>query len=150
MAKKKQEEAIEATKALENQNKAISNFELPDLSKKKASPIDLSYEYWTPLTSGESKRCFIVGIEEVELPDIKNPLVKKRLEAVHILEQTSEGNYKGFQNSSTLLVDTFKELVENGTCEYMKSGFEITYQGKRKNKGNSFSCDSWSVRPLID
>lgn len=123
---------------------AVFGGNLPDLSKAKAEPVELSGEYWTPENPGETKRLYFVELMpecviEPESGETRDLLVVK------FAEPTADG-VRVLRNGSRRLVGIFESL---GNVIHPGDAFEITYLGKKKNKNNAFKSDNWSVKRLI-
>jgi hypothetical protein len=121
-----------------------SNFfknELPDLSKAKVAPLELTGEYWTPEKEGETKRMFFNEIRQETAIDIVSG---KDVElAVAYFVEVQDGNKKIIRQAGKRLIGALE------TCKVVAGmPLEITYLGKKKNKTNSFMSDSWSIKPL--
>ena len=101
--------------------------------------IDLQQEYWTPTDPGDSKRAFFWGIENRKCRDEKTD-EEIELPCVILVVQDEDGNLKSVANGSKRLVGIF----ESNDLE-QETPVEITFKGKKKNKTNSNSSDTWSV-----
>lgn len=121
---------------------------LPNLQEAKELPIDLSGNYWTPTEAGEIKRMFFVDIKAQQVLSANNSGELIDLECATFLEQRADGTVQTVVNGSRRLVGVLEQYVNNGTI-HQGTPLQITYLGKRKNKTNSFSSDSWSIRPLL-
>lgn len=131
----------------EIQTADLSKNELPSLSDAQEMPIDLCGNYWTPEIPGESKRVFFVEIKSQKVLSATGNGELIDLDCATFLEQTKDGTIQTVTNGSRRLVGMLEQYVENG---FIKNGtpLKITFMGKRKNKTNNFSSDSWSVKPL--
>lgn len=116
---------------------------LPDLTKAEASPIELSGEYWTPETVGETKRVFFIGLESQQVIEPETGEYRD-LPIVKFLEK-ADGTFRTWRNGSAKLVGLFQQFQAS-----IKPGdaFEITYLGKKKTANGKFA-DNWSTKPLI-
>lgn len=116
---------------------------LPDLSKAKVQPVELSGEYWTPEKEGETKRVFFAGITEEYV--LEPETGESRTLAVAKFVEQRDGQLRAIRNGSRRLVGIFEQFAAS-----VKPGdaFEITYLGKKKNNTNSFKSDNWSVKAL--
>ncbi len=112
------------------------------LDTATVSAVDLVVEYWSPENAGDKRRCFFYGFrnETVMSPDNGNEI--DLLTAVFVRREN--GNNVFFKNSSRRLTGVLESLnIAQGTP------LEITYLGKKRNKTNAFTSDTWSIRPLI-
>lgn len=116
---------------------------LPSLEKEmEASPISEVAEYWTPEEIGETKRVFFDCVQQVQQEDFETGEVKD-METVIMWEQDKDGNVAKITNSSARLVGSFKSSnFPHGQA------LQITYKGKKKNKNNSYSSDTWDIFKL--
>jgi hypothetical protein len=115
--------------------------ELPDLSKAKAAPLELTGEYWTPEREGEVRRVFFKEIRTELTIDFASG-ADVDLSVAYFVE-VQGGNKKVIRQASKRLTGALENLkIATGTP------LEITYLGKKKNKTNSFMSDSWSIKPL--
>lgn len=125
----------------------------PDLYKAQPSALSIGSEYWTPEAEGESKRGFVLGIEEQEhsrAADGEGEEVGSIiLPCIVFAEQTEKGGFKQVANGSKRLVGVIEDAIKGGTIVPGETPLQITYVGKKKNVTNSFKSDSWDVRPLI-
>lgn len=119
---------------------------LPDLSKAKEVPADLTSEYWTPEKEGESKLGFFQRIENSTYTDEKSGETVE-LPCAIFIEQKEDRSLKTIRNGSKRLVAALEEAQNNGSIE-AGTPLKITFLGKEKNKTNSYMSDRWSVRPL--
>jgi len=115
---------------------------LPDLSKAKAMPVDLMSDYWTPKKEGEKKRVFFKEVKDRDVIDKQSGEVYQ-LPCAFFYERQEDGTNKVICNGSKRLVGVF----EDGKIQEL-TPIEITYKGKQHNTTNSFTSDSWSVKPL--
>lgn len=115
-----------------------------DLTKAEAEPIEMSGEYWSPEKAGESKRLFFVQLIPQIVLDMQTGKPQELLTAQFV--ENVNGELRTIRNGSRRLVGVFEQMQN-----IIKPGdaFEITYQGKEKNKNNSFLSDTWSVKRLI-
>lgn len=115
---------------------------LPDLNTAEALPLDLMSDYWTPETKGEEKRVFFYEIGWSHAIDQETGETFT-LECAFFIERDEKGQVKQIRNGSKRLVGALiANKVEQGTP------LLITYMGKKKNRTNSFSSDSWSIKLL--
>jgi len=115
--------------------------QLPDLTKAEAAPLELTGEYWTPEKEGEVRRMFFKEIRQELTTDMASGSDVELSVAYFV--QVINGDKKVIRQASKRLTGVLETLrVETGTP------LEITYLGKKKNKTNSFSSDSWSIKPL--
>lgn len=121
--------------------------ELPDLKNAVAINADLGSEYWTPQSSGESKRVFFQKIEMSNYTDEKTGETIE-LPCVVMLSQDAKLNIVTIRNGSKRLVAAVEESFNKGVISE-GTPLEITYIGKEKNKSNSYMSDRWSIKPLI-
>ena len=122
-------------------NKDFFAKQLPDLAKAQAAPLELTGEYWTPEKEGEKRRMFFKEIRQELTTDMASGS-DVELSVAYFVEVVN-GDKKVIRQASKRLTGVLETLrVETGTP------LEITYLGKKKNKTNSFSSDSWSIKPL--
>lgn len=128
----------------------IINYEqgqlLPDLNDDEnvqLAKYDLTVEYWTPESEGETKRLFFKEIQDMVNPSTRDGEIEKEVPNAIFIEHTPEG-YRTIRNASKRLVAA---LVNWNVQPY--TALEITYMGKERNKTNQYMSDRWSVRPLI-
>lgn len=121
---------------------------LPDLAVANEMPIDLCGNYWTPEKEGELKRLYFVEIKPQKVLSSTGTGEIIDLDCAVFLEQKPDGTVQTITNGSRRLVGVLESYVTQG---YIGHGtpLQITYMGKRKNKSNNFSSDSWSIKPLI-
>lgn len=121
---------------------------LPDLSAASEMPIDLCGNYWTPEETNESKRLFFVEIKPQAVLSANGNGEIIQLDCATFLEQKTDGTVQTVTNGSRRLVGVLEQYVEAGAIK-QGTPLMITYNGKRKNKTNNFTSDSWSIRPLL-
>lgn len=121
---------------------------LPDLSEANELPVDLSGNYWTPESVGETKRLFFVEIKPQKVLSANNTGELIDLDCAVFLEQSANGSVSTLVNGSRRLVGVLEQYVDGG---FIKQGtpLQITYNGKKRNKSNAFSSDNWSIKPLV-
>lgn len=121
---------------------------LPDLNRAEEMPIDLSGNYWTPEKEGEMKRLYFVDIKLQKVLSANGTGEIIDLECAVFLEQKEDGTVQTITNGSRRLVGVLESYVVQG---YIGHGtpLQITFLGKKKNRTNNFSSDSWSIKPLI-
>ena len=137
--------AKETTSAVAQQSQDLATFRnLPDLSKAEVNPVELSGEYWSPESEGETKRVFFAGLAEENVLEMETG-ENRTLVVAKFVEQ-KDGKLRAVRNGSRRLVGIFEQFANA-----VKPGdaFEITYLGKKKNSTNSFKSDNWSVKPLV-
>jgi len=121
--------------------KADFSKELPDLSESKSKGFDLAGSYWTPEKVGEEKRMFFTGFVIEKVPTVQGDGLVD-LEVARFIEVVN-GDRKMVSQGSKRLVSTLQNYnIEEGTP------LLIVYQGKKKNKTNSFESDTFSIIPL--
>jgi hypothetical protein len=127
-----------------------SDAELPALAEAKAAPVPLSVEYWSPETEGESKRCWILGIEDREIADMETGELKQ-LESVLFVEQTAEGQIKRWFCASKILVANIKDAIQRGEIipASRLTPVQIRYTGLAKNSRNAFKSKRFEILPLV-
>lgn len=117
--------------------------EMPDLDECDVMPLDLTSNYWTPISLNESRRAWFVEIRTLEMQTLEDPEVLIELPCAFFYWKEN-GAMKGFCNASKVLVSNLKQAhVEKGTA------LEITWVGKKKNSSNAFKSDNWSIKPLM-
>ena len=125
--------------------------DLPALAEAKAAPVPLSVEYWSASEEGESKRVWILGVEEREVLDVETAELKQ-VESVLFVEQTPDGMIKRFFCASRILVANIKDAIDRGEIipGSRLTPIQITYVGERKNKRNaSKKSKHFEILPLI-
>lgn len=147
MSKENEVVVREKESAFEVQTADLSSNSFPSLKDAQELPIDLCGNYWTPEMPGEFKRMFFVEIKSQKVLSANNTGELIDLDCATFLEQSEDGTIQTVTNGSRRLVGILEQYVENGL---IRNGtpLKITFMGKRKNKTNNFSSDSWSVRPL--
>ncbi|EKT3963853.1 hypothetical protein NTJ20_001347 [Flavobacterium psychrophilum] len=120
--------------------------ELPNLEDAKVLPMDLSSEYWTPETPGESKLCFFQEIKLSTYTDV-NTGETIDLPCVILLEQKNKV-LKTIRNGSKRLVASIEDAVSQGKVQ-QGSPLKIEFLGKEKNSTNANKSDRWSIKPLF-
>jgi hypothetical protein len=121
---------------------------LPDLNQANEMPIDLCGNYWTPEKEGESKRLFFVEIKQQKVLSANGNSEIIDLDCAAFLEQKADGTIQTVTNGSRRLVGVLEQYIESGAIR-QGTPLQITFNGKRKNRTNNFSSDSWSIRPLL-
>ena len=118
---------------------------LPDLSKAQAAPLPINGEYWTPSQIGEKRRMFFKELRTEQVIDQQSGQEVDLLVAYFVYPV--DGHNTIVRQGGARLTSVFANFVNAGT---IKPGmaFEITYNGKQKNKNNSFMSDTWSIVPL--
>lgn len=116
---------------------------IDDLEGAEAAPIELSSEYWTPTTPGETKKVLFhrIGITPVLSNDGSGEVIDLECAFFFVKEN---GAIKQISNGSKRLVGALQAFnVQYGAA------LEIRYEGKKRNKSNSFMSDSWVIKPLV-
>lgn len=115
--------------------------QLAKLNDAKPLPVDLVSDYWSPVNKGEKKNIIFDRIAPWLVPDqTTGDVIELDCVFMHVAE---EGSIRTIRNGSKRLVAAFRgNNVVRGT------GWEVTYEGKTRNRTNSFSSDDWQVRPL--
>lgn len=115
---------------------------LKSLDEAEASDIDLVMEYWTPEEIGEKRRGYFVGLRTEMMTSIDTGVETELTVAIFV--RPMNGKMCFFKNGSRRLVGVIEALgIEPNTP------LELTYNGKKKNKSNSFTSDTWSLKPII-
>lgn len=137
----------EQESSFEIQTADLSTSDLPSLEDAQELPVDLCGNYWTPEHAGEFKKMFFVEIKPQKVLSATGTGELIDLDCATFLEQTEDGTIQTVTNGSRRLVGILEQYVSNGI---IRNGtpLKITYMGKRKNKTNNFTSDSWSVKPL--
>jgi hypothetical protein len=118
--------------------------DLPDVEKEtEETNYDLTSDYWTPEKEGESKILLFWEFRTRDVQDINDPDVITELECAYFIEQKKGGTTQAICNGSKRLVGTLKEVSPAAGTP-----FKIVYMGKKKNKNNNFSSDTWRIIPL--
>ena len=121
---------------------------LPNLSQASEMPIDLCGNYWIFENPEESKRLFFVEIKSQKVLSANGNGELIDLECAVFLEQKTDGSVSTVINGSRRLVGVLEGYIESGSIR-QGTPLQITYNGKRKNRTNSYQSDSWSIRPLL-
>ena len=129
-------------------NQLIANVEvfsgnLPDLNKADAAPLELNGEYWTPEKPGEKRRMFFKELRTETTVDQQTGKDIELLVAYFV--EVVDGRKRVVRQAGrrlTAVFESFSDKIKPGMA------FEITYQGKVKNKSNSFMSDAWRIVPL--
>lgn len=121
--------------------------ELPTLRDCETLPIELSSTYWTPDKEGDSFKGFYQGIETSAYEDRKTGELID-LPCAMFLIQISGGDVATIRNGSKRLVAALEDAVERGRIA-IGSPMMVTFTGKKRNKRNEYSSDTWSIKPLI-
>ena len=124
----------------------LTSDQLPDLSKARVVPAEISTEYWSP-EAGEEILCFYQGIETVPMPNIKDPEVKDDVPCAVMLTQLKDKSLKVFTNAQTRLVSALRDAQESGKIK-VGTPLQITFKGKEKNKSNNMESGRWAINPL--
>lgn len=124
-------------------NMGVFTGNLPDLTQAQAAPLELTGEYWTPETTGESRRMFFNEIRIEKAADMQSGN-DVDLPVAYFVE-VREGKNVVVRQASRRLTAVFEAFSDRITPG---SPFEITYLGKHKNKTNQFHSDHWSIKPL--
>lgn len=125
----------------------LTTSQVPDLREAKVIEVDLTSEYWTPVTPGDYKLCFFQEIKNSTYTDDKTGEIIE-LPCVVLIEQTPDKQLVTIRNGSKRLVATLEDALNQNTIT-KGSPLKIEYLGKQKNSTNSFQSDRWSVKPLI-
>lgn len=140
-----------STEIVKTENKAlVQSFdlskELPNLEDAKVLPMDLSSEYWTPETPGESKLCFF---QEIKLSTYTDTNTGETIDlpCVILLEQKDKV-LKTIRNGSKRLVASIEDAITQGKVA-QGSPLKIEFLGKEKNSTNANKSDRWSIKPLL-
>ena len=112
------------------------------LDKLEVSKISDNSTYWSPETVGEFKLVFFdsLSTDTVVSQDTGE---EKVLLSANMWEQKEDGELARISNSSARLVGVFERM------RYVQgTPLKITFEGKIKNKNNSYQSDNWSVHRL--
>lgn len=118
--------------------------QLPDLSKAEASPLELNGEYWTPGEIGEKRRMFFKDLRIEQVIDQQTGKDVDLLVA-YFVEPLADGRRRVVRQASrrlTAVFENYSDSIRPGMA------FEITYNGKMRNKSNQNMSDTWSIVPL--
>jgi hypothetical protein len=109
-----------------------------DLSTMEVASVDLSQQYWTPEKVGEKRRMFFSCVQERIVLDQKTK--EEVILPCAVFSYPTANGVRTVINGSKRLVKPFQEndIQEN-------TPFEITYNGKVKNRTNGNMCDDWSI-----
>lgn len=134
---------------------------LPSLKDAEENPISITPTYLEveDLEKGWKKMFFFGGFVERDVP-LKNDdgsvkcdektgeVMTKRLKSVlMIVEGEEDGTYDTLESAAAMVVSTLEERVKAGLATINKSGFSITYLGKKKTKSGNF-CANFSLKTL--
>jgi hypothetical protein len=124
--------------------------DIPSIKDHSALLVPLIIQYWSPESEGESKRCWILGINEQEVADITTGELKM-LECVLLVEETPEGKKVRYINGSKTLVGQVQALMDRKIIVPCNALYpvKITYLGTKKNRKNSFRSARWEIVPLV-
>lgn len=119
---------------------------VPSLENAQELPLDLCGSYWTPEEPGESKRVYFIEIKTQKVLSMETGELTD-LDCACFLEPKENGEAQTISNGSRRLVGILEEYYQSG---FITKGtpLKITYNGKRRNKTNSFMSDNWSIKPL--
>ena len=112
------------------------------LESLEVSKVSDNSTYCSPEEIGESK---LVFFDTLTADTVVNPETgeEKILPTVNMYEQLEDGELSRISNSSARLVGVFERM------SYIQgTPLKITFEGKVKNKNNSYRSDSWSVNRL--
>ena len=113
-----------------------------ELGALEVSKVSDNSTYWSPETIGEFK---LVFFDSLSTDTVVNQETgeEKLLPSVNMWEQKEDCELSRISNSSARLVGVFERMrYPQGTP------LKITFEGKVKNKNNSYKSDSWSVNRL--
>ena len=119
---------------------------LPVLKDSKAMPIELSSTYWSPEDAGDSFKGFYQGIEPSTYEDRKTGEVIDLPCALFLIQQGD--TVSTIRNGSKRLVAALEDAADRGRIG-VGSPILVTFMGKKKNKRNEYTSDTWSIKPLI-
>lgn len=144
-------QALNGSESQESQISTIPT--LPSLADAEVSPVSITATYLDvdELEKGWSIRCFYGGISERdhEVVDQASGEVEiKKLKSVMMITESEDGGMITYESAAAVLVSTLEEKEKQGLLTLYKSGFQLTFLGKKKNKTNSFSSARWDVRML--
>lgn len=117
--------------------------ELPDLSKAKKSDFTIGMEYWNPEKEGENIRAFFAGFDTIRVPDLNDKEIIVDLRVARFVYQI-DGKKHMICNGSARLVSN----LENHDIVTVGTPMEIIFLGKKKNKSNNFSSDTFEITLL--
>ena len=129
----------------------IALLSFPDLSAAAEEPIELGYQYWTPVTIGEAKRGVVIGIENAfydKVDDKTGEITELELPCVIFAEQKPDGTWLKISNGSKRLVAVIEQAIKSGAVTLGQTPLQLKYTGKKKNSTNGFSSDTFEVKPL--
>lgn len=120
------------------------------LEAAEAIPLPLSTEYWSPEEAGESKRCYVAGIQETDIVDPQTGETK-RMEAVFLLEVADDGKVRKLMNAGRVLVGNISDAIQRGQIVpgTALTPIQIAYLGQTKNRSNSRLSKRWEILPLV-
>jgi hypothetical protein len=127
-----------------------SDADLPALAEAKVAPVPLSVEYWSPEVEGETKRCWILGIEDREIADMETGELKE-IESVLFVEQTDTGQIKRWFCACKILVANIADAIERGEIipASRLTPVQIKYTGMVKNSRNAFKSKRFEILPIV-
>ena len=117
------------------------------LEKAKPSPVSLSAKTWEPQAAGELIRGYIIGIRD---DGTVREGASVQMPHVFILVPQANGELITMRNGNKVLVSTVKNAIDNGVIipNCNKTPVEIVFEGKVRNKTNSYSSNSFKIRHL--
>lgn len=126
---------------------------IPALAEAKVIPLPIGTEYWSPEAEGETKRCYVAGIEEAEIVDPNTGEVR-RMPAVMLLEviEDEKGRRAAkWMNAGKVLVGNIQSAIDRGQIVpgTALTPVQITYLGQKRNRSNSKLSNRWEILPLI-
>lgn len=132
---------MQQTSGLEVQQVGLDDIDA--LDSAQVVPIDLSSEYWSPALAGETRRVIFDCLDTQDVLSSNGSGEVIPLECAFFFVKEN-GSVKRMCNGSKRLLSVIQSFnIQRG------SALEITYDGKKKNKSNSFMSDNWIVRPLV-
>lgn len=129
-------------------NAILIDRELPNLHTMSPSRIDLSSNYWSPSTVGDSKLGIILGIENSQYLDEKTGEMIN-LRCIVFVEQLIDQSLIRWRNGGCRLLSTIENALSNGAIVAGVTAIKIEYLGKVKTKNGRF-LDDFSVKILTD
>lgn len=161
MSEDKSESTAVAVQSQSNMNVALSpeelqkiavdfnSADLPSLADARTVDVPLDIAYWTP-EEGEIIKCWILGVEETQVPDITTGELKPLLCVFFVVENENKERER-FMNGSKPLVGKIEAAILRGEIipKTKRGAVEIQFLGTKKNKRNNFNSHNWKILPLV-
>ena len=113
------------------------------LHSAEAAPFDLMSDYWSPVNAGEARRVLFDRIQTMATVDQTSGEMIELECAFFFWQEHPDAPIKQIRNGSKRLVGAIQSFGIARLTPLL-----IKYQGKVRNKNNSYLSDNWSVTPL--